>query len=161
MDKAELYNRMDQLGPEAALKHSDGSLKEALWQAVEACWNSIDDVEERGGIIIRDPKTDTYRFIPIHNSNHGQPNAPYLYTADRDMYAKEIIPLMRSGWRHYASFHTHPQFEAYPSFIDMTELFPGFPINYIYSGLKNKLIKYTWIEPHNTNVGLIPEEVEI
>lgn len=152
---------MDELPLEAQYKAFDGTLKGALWEALEGCWNIQEDMEERGGIIIHNKETDIYRFVYLHNSNSGTPIAPVLYTADRGMYAKIVIPLMRAGWRHYASFHTHPQFEAWPSHIDMTELFPGFPINYIYSGSKNKLMKYTWIDPQNLNIGVIPEEVEI
>lgn len=135
------------------------TLEDALTDAVETCWLNINDLEERGGVIIY--RGEEYQFIPLTNSNTGTPIAPGLFTADRFEYAEKIIPLFKEGWRHYASFHTHPQFPPWPSNIDMNELFPGFPINYIYSGLTDKLFKYTWINPKNINEGCVPEEIEL
>ncbi len=140
---------------------SDMTLRNALSSAVERCWGSVDDFEERGGVILRNSKSDTYLFVFLRNANTGTDIAPVLFTADRDEYAELIIPLLRNGYQHYASFHTHPKFQPWPSMIDLNELFPGFPINYIYSGLTERLFKYVWIDPHNTNCGVIPEEVEI
>lgn len=137
------------------------TLEGELQLAINTCWDWVDDLEERGGIILHHKDKDSYCFMPLRNANTGKPNAPVLFTADRAQYAKEIIPMFKSGWKHYASFHTHPQFPPWPSHIDMNELFPGFPINYIYSGLTDKLMKYSWIDPTDLNVGVIPEEINL
>jgi len=133
------------------------SINTALADAVDQCWNQVTDLEERGGVILHHPDRDEYVFIALRNSNTGTAIAPVLFTADRDEYAEIIIPLFKLGWKSYASFHTHPQFSPYPSSIDMNDLFPGFYINYIYSGTQDKLIKYTWVDPQQLECGLIPE----
>lgn len=106
-------------------------LQEALFEATKECNH---EVEEEGGIIIHDPSTpNSFEFIKITNQNAGTKIAPVLWTADRQEYADKIIPRFAKGMRHYASFHTHPRFLPIPSNVDLTQLFPGFSINYIYS----------------------------
>lgn len=137
-----------------------GKLDGALMDAIDCCWNELDDkdVEEHGGIILFH-KEYGYIFIKLRNENAGTDIAPGLFTADREDYAEQIIPMFSVGWRHYASFHTHPQFLPYPSSIDMNTLFPGFPINYIFSGLTGELMKYTWKDPKRLDEGVIPERI--
>lgn len=134
------------------------SLATALEEAVQTCSKERHDVEEDGGIILC--KDDMYIFFPIRNSNTGTPIAPVLYSADRDVYAKTILPMFKDGWRQYASFHTHPQFTPYPSHIDMTQLFKGFLTNYIYSGVYDKLMRYEWYNPHDFTEGMQITEIE-
>lgn len=136
-----------------------GSIEMALDDAVTLCWKTRKDFEEAGGIILfKEP--DEYLFIPVTNSNTGTDEAPVLYSADRNEYAKYVIPMFKWGYKQYASFHTHPQFLPNPSSIDMTVLFPGFPINYIYSGLTNRIVKFTWVDPKDLSLGVNAEEVE-
>ena len=106
-------------------------LQEALFEATKSCNNAV---EEEGGIILHNPSIpDEFEFIKLRNQNTGTEIAPVLWTADRQEYAEKIIPKIMKGMRHYASFHTHPRFLPIPSRIDLNELFPGFPTNYIYS----------------------------
>ena len=125
-------------------------LKSALADAVHICWEEVDNLEEHGGIIMHQPKTDAYGFVQLRNQNAGTELGPVLWTADRDEYAKHVIPMFKEGWQHYASFHTHPQFYPWPSDEDMNVLFPGFPINYIFSGLTNYVVKY-WVQDTANN----------
>ena len=137
------------------------TLSGELWFAIEGCWNTVEDMEERGGLVMRFGDEEKYIFVPLRNANTGTPIAPVLFTADRDEYAKIILPMFKRGWRQYASFHTHPQFAPYPSHIDMTRLFKGFLVNYIYSGTQNKLMRYEWYNPHDFSEGVQIEEVEV
>lgn len=115
-------------------------LAEALEDAI--AWVTLDDTdEERGGVIVvagEHPK-NRFRFIPLRNYNEGTDTAKVLWTADRMEYGKIVCPMFRKGWRQYASFHSHPRFPAMPSHTDLTKLFPGFGINYIYSCTDHQL----------------------
>lgn len=114
-------------------------IEAVLLEAVGACRHRI---EEEGGVILYNAAEDSYRYEKLRNSNTGTPIAPVLWTADRYEYAEKVIPTFSKGWKHYASFHTHPQFIPYPSSIDYSELFPGFPINYIYSPATQEITQW-------------------
>jgi hypothetical protein len=122
------------------------TLNNILDEAIGLCTSNDD---EQGGVILSKVggegpygKRIDYQFVHLRNANTGLPLAKSLWTADRNEYAKKVIPLFKDGWRHFASFHTHPKWPAIPSKIDLTELFPGFPINYIYSGIDNDLGRF-------------------
>jgi hypothetical protein len=120
------------------------TLAQSLEQAVEQCGEGL---EEQGGIIMI-TKTEPYDyiFVKLANENSGTPQARSLWTADRQAYASLIIPLFKSGYKQYASFHTHPQWPAVPSHIDYRDLFPGFAKNYIYSGVSKEINRFDLIE---------------
>ncbi len=117
----------------------------SLFIAIEACWNSlyIDDLDEHGGLIMLAPD-GKYHFIYLYNQNAGTAIGPGLWTASQDEFAEKIIPLLRKGWKQHATFHTHPQFMANPSYIDLTELFRTTPVNYIYSPVEKVVRGFTW-----------------
>lgn len=116
------------------------TLKASLLKALETC---AVDHEEHGGIILF--KNPEYEFVKLTNLNTGTEVATALWTADRDEYCKLIIPkITKEGWKQYASFHIHPAFSANPSIIDLTQLFLGFPINYIYSKRDKQLMEYRY-----------------
>lgn len=142
-------------------KKTSDTLNEALSDAIEICWNSIDDLEERGGIIMFHSKDNKYQFVELYNENHNTSIAPFLFTADRKDYAAKIIPMFKQGWVHYASFHTHPQFAAIPSSEDNGVLFPGFPINYIYSCVGNVLKRFEWLDGNDLSHGYSATTVRI
>lgn len=116
------------------------TLNQTVLTAVMACNNP--DLEEEGGIILRNTETGEYQFIKLTNINTGQPLAAVLWTANREEYAKQVIPLFKDGWQHAASFHTHPNFPPFPSGIDLFNLFPGFPLNFIYSPKYDAVVGY-------------------
>lgn len=125
-------------------------LLNALLQAAKECNNPV---EEEGGVILHLPAIahnkfsspeDEYVFLKITNANAGTPVAPVLWTADRGEYAVKVIPRFASGWKQVASFHTHPSFLPFPSSIDTNQLFPGFPVNYIYSPLYKSIAAYNY-----------------
>jgi hypothetical protein len=107
-----------------------------LLKAVNLCNNP--DLEEEGGVILQ--RGNEFKFIKLTNTNTGLPIAPVLWTADRMEYAKQVLPLFREGWTQAASFHTHPCFLPLPSGIDMFQLFPGFPLNFIYAPMHNIIV---------------------
>lgn len=112
-------------------------LIEVIHDATQQC---RDEIEEEGGIIIHNPSVeDSYEFIKLTNQNTGKALAPVLWTADQQEYADKILPRVMKGERHFASFHTHPRFLAIPSTIDLSQLFPGFSINMIYSQTTNRI----------------------
>lgn len=112
------------------------TLKQVLKRAVKEC---AIDLEEHGGIILVDKTGHNFEFVYINNVNTGQSLAQHLWTGNGVEFAELIIPQVRKGWKIYASFHTHPQFRAFPSNIDITQLFRGFPLNYIYSNRDREL----------------------
>lgn len=130
--KNEVYHNLHQLDEE-----HNRSIVGALEAAVNECSETI---EEEGGVIL--VKGDDYCYYKLRNQNTGTSIAPVLWTADRDEYAKNVIPAYAKGWRHYASFHTHPQFLPLPSGIDYDVLFPGFPVNYIYSPVTQEITQW-------------------
>ena len=113
-------------------------MKNALLSAVNLCNNP--DQEEEGGVILQ--KGDEFRFIKLTNTNTGKPLAPVLWTADRNEYATQVLPLFKDGWTQSASFHTHPCFLPLPSGIDLFQLFPGFPLNFIYAPMHDVVVGY-------------------
>jgi len=98
---------------------------------VDGINQSRDPFEERGGVILE--KYGDYEFKLIKNIHTDTPVAYGLYEADRNEFGEFIIPLMTSGWKLFASFHTHPTFSATPSALDLAKLFQGFKHNVIYS----------------------------
>ena len=134
-----------------------GTLDWALAIAKNYCWDHLEegDLEEHGGIILK--QGDKYDFVYLNNANSGTDIANGLFTADRKEHGSKVIVRFKEGWKQYASYHTHPQFLPYPSYIDMTQLFTGFKHNYIFSGLTGETMKYTWLDD---NTALIPELVE-
>lgn len=122
------------------------NLEDTLLEATKQCSH---EVEEEGGVILYNTTLDSYDFIKLRNQNEGTSIAPVLWTADRDEYAKFVIPLYSKGWKHYASFHTHPRFIPRPSSIDINVLFPGFPINYIYSRVIQEITQWN-VDKDNT-----------
>jgi hypothetical protein len=139
------------------------TLEDALQTGVSLCWTTLDadNLDEHGGVILHHTDSDAYKFVLLTNDNAGTELGPVLFTANRDEHMQSVIATFSKGWLPYASFHTHPQFPPWPSFIDMNELFPGFQTNYIFSGLTNEIMKYTWIDPKNLNGGLLPEHIEL
>ena len=117
------------------------NLEKVLKQAVIECSS---EYEEEGGIIMYLAKDDAYKYIKLSNTNTNTPIAPVLWTADRDEYAKQVIPLFKEGWRQFASFHTHPQFIPYPSSIDLRDLFPGFSTNFIFSQSTQEITRWDY-----------------
>jgi len=117
--------------------------------------------EEVGGVILQrkgwkstvyytSPRADYSRntldfiWVPLHNQHTGTPTAHGLFEATQEEFTKKAIPLLRDGWKRYATFHTHPSFSYHPSHTDLTELFKSYHINYIYSIPENCVAKYTW-----------------
>jgi len=100
-------------------------------EAMASCISSGGD-EEEGGVILQNG--EEYQFIRIRNENTGTPIAGGLYTMDKGEYGSKVLGLTEhTGWIEFASFHTHPNgCRAYPSSIDLKQLFTGFPINFIY-----------------------------
>lgn len=123
------------------------TIEDVLLKATKECNH---DLEEEGGIILRNKELDDYEFVKVRNDNEGSEIAPVLWTADRFEYAKKIIPMLAS-WRHYASFHTHPKFPPIPSSIDLGTLFPGFPINFIYSQALKEISEWHTSEDNHTS----------
>lgn len=123
------------------------TLEQVLGHAVKEC---KDAKEEEGGVIIRH-SDDHYQFIKLRNQNTGTEIAPVLWTADRNEYAQKVMPLFFKGWRQFASFHTHPQFLPFPSNIDLTQLFPGFSIDYIYSQKTREITKWSYTPGEDKN----------
>jgi proteasome lid subunit RPN8/RPN11 len=100
----------------------------AIVDAIGECDHQF---EEKGGVILE--KYGDYRFIKLTNSHEGTAVAYGLYEADRNQFGEKVIPLMSDGWKLFSSFHTHPQFPAVPSSLDLAKLFQGFKHNVIFS----------------------------
>ncbi len=119
------------------------SLKTALAQAI--CYGEDFKDREGGGVLMVDRETnESFSFIPITNSMAATNRDKYLYVADKDEYGKKVIPLIIScQFKPFASFHTHPgNCSTDPSYTDVSKLFMGFPINYIYSPTRKQLSCY-------------------
>ncbi len=119
------------------------TLNETLSDAATECSHPI---EEEGGIILYNKEQDEYQFIKLTNQNKGTQMANVLWTADRYEYADLVMPMFAHGWRHYASFHTHPRFPALPSGIDLNVLFPGFPVNFIFGKLNDEISQWNVVD---------------
>lgn len=124
------------------MANNEDTIDTALDQARAACTTNM---EEQGGVIVRKPE-GIFKFIKIENAFAGQPQANTLWLADREEYAEKVIPLFNDGWKNYASYHTHPRWPAQPSSIDLKDLFPGFPVNYIHSSLEDETNRFELID---------------
>lgn len=117
------------------------SLKEAIQCAKNEC-SSLS--EEEGGVIVS--KDLDYEFIKLRNQHTGNAIASGFYEADREEYGQKVIAKFEAGFKNFASFHTHPTgFRAYPSTIDLTRLFNGFPDNFIWSPSFDEIRWYSYI----------------
>lgn len=133
------------------------NLLDELQKAIATCTG----VEERGGVILYHPEKDLYEFVEVRNANAGTETAKVLWTGDREEHAKKVIARFREGWRQHGSFHTHPEFPAHPSGIDMSQLFPGFKVNYIYSISDQELVRFTWLNETTIKAQLIMKNNQI
>jgi hypothetical protein len=107
-------------------------LPDALRQCVIAMPDKLTSpVEEAGGVILS--KGDEFKFIRLANKHTGTVIARVLYEVDPWEYGDKVLPILFDGWFNHSSIHTHPQFQAFPSDIDIYRLFPGFGMNFIYS----------------------------
>lgn len=121
----------------------DEDLKVVLKEAITICkWNG----EEEGGFILK--KDSGYKFVKIDNGYSGQLCAAGLYIATPEQYGLKVITLQnKEGYIPSASFHTHPDgCGAWPSSIDLKNIFRGFPINFIYAPSKNELVMYNSVK---------------
>lgn len=126
-------------GPKTAADLGD-SLHAALKLAVDTCLG-ID--EEEGGFIVR--RGEEYQFHRIINSHTGTPTAIGLYEPNRQEYGDKVIGSYGKGFQNFGSFHTHPtNFPARPSITDLTRLFNGQPVNFIWSPSLRELKQYTF-----------------
>lgn len=114
------------------------SLINQLTNAIQECQNLK---EEEGGIILR--KENEFSFVKITNNLSGLPIAQGLWEAERNEFAQKVLSKYKLGWRVYASLHTHPIFLPIPSALDLSELFRGFPINFIYSKKYKKITEWS------------------
>lgn len=116
------------------------SLAGALRQAVMEC---IGEHEEEGGFIVK--RLPDYQFFRVTNVNTGTPSAAGLYEPVRQEYGEKVIGSYGKGFQNFASFHTHPtNYPARPSFTDLTRLFNGQPVNFIWSPSLRQLKQYTF-----------------
>lgn len=107
-------------------------LPDALRQLVISLQEELTSpVEEAGGVILS--KGDEFKFIRLANKNSGNCIARVLYEVNPYEYGEKVIPVLMEGWFNHSSIHTHPQFQAFPSNIDIAQLFPSFGMNFIYS----------------------------
>lgn len=107
-------------------------LPDALRQCVIALRDELTSpIEEVGGVILS--KGDEFKFILLSNKHTGDTIARVLYEVDPSEYGEKVMPALLDGWFNHSSVHTHPQFQAFPSDIDIKWLFPGFGMNFIYS----------------------------
>lgn len=115
---------------------------EVLAIAVDS-FTGQDNDEEEGGFILHNKLLNQYKYKLIKNQNTNTPVARVLWTADQYQFAKEILGEIKNGWMPVASIHTHPRFPALPSAVDLSELFLGFPTNYIYSPVSQLISKWS------------------
>lgn len=108
-------------------------------QAAEECSHPL---EEEGGVILS--RDDEYCFVKITNIHQGTDTAVALYEAERNELGRCVFDKYRDGWQLFASFHTHPQFAPYPSYIDLDTLFQGFAHNVIFAPLHKTFSYSTW-----------------
>lgn len=118
----------------------EGSLKDALQRAMTEC---VGDREEEGGVIV--VNGENYEFIKLRNQHTGTATAVALFDGDRQEYGEKVISKFDAGYKNFASFHTHPTgCGARPSHTDLTRLFTGFPVNFIWSPSLKELCRYDW-----------------
>lgn len=119
-----------------------GSLGEILHQAIFECPG---EHEEEGGFIV--VNNGKYEFIKIRNQHTGEPCAVGFYEADQHEYGEKVVGKLLSGYKNFASFHTHPTgCRAFPSSIDLTRLFNGAKTNFIWSPSLNELNQYDHLD---------------
>ena len=120
------------------------TLPPALQAAVDEARAQCPGVdEEEGGLIL--VKDDVYKFVKLRNKHTGETVAVGFIEFDPAEYGEKIISLFNDGWRNHSSFHTHPTgCRALPSMIDLTRLFNGFPVNYIWSPSREELSEFTY-----------------
>jgi hypothetical protein len=127
-----------------------GALGVSRCEALRLAINQCPGVEEEeGGFLIS--RDDEIEFHKIVNKYSGTPTARGLYEPDRIEYGNKIIAAYSKGFINYASFHTHPTLcPAKPSQTDLTRLFNGQPVNFIWSPSVRELNMFTFV---NTTVG--------
>lgn len=108
--------------------------------------------EEAGGIILHKPDTDEFEFVFLDNANAGKPIAPSLFTAIPRQYIERVASRFKDGWRQFGSYHTHPAFTPYASEIDRTQLFTGFPTNFIYAPRFDAIFRYSLKSDGSLNI---------
>lgn len=124
------------------------SLVEALRQALQECKG---ENEEEGGFLVK-KDDDTVQFFKITNAHSGTLTARGLFEPDRAEYGEKVIASYGQGFKNFASFHTHPtNYPAYPSGTDVTRLFNGQPINFIWSPSLKDLRVYTYLGRKETS----------
>ena len=117
----------------------DKNFARVVLQASDECPHPF---EEEGGVIFS--RDNEYCFAKINNIHQGTDTAIALYEAEKNELGKCVFDKYKDGWVMFASFHTHPQFAPYPSYIDLDTLFQGFKHNVIYAPLHEKFSYSTW-----------------
>lgn len=117
----------------------DKNFARAVLRASDECPHPF---EEEGGVIFS--RGNEYCFKKISNIHQGTDTAVALYEAEKNELGKCVFDKYKDGWTMFASFHTHPQFAPYPSYIDLDTLFQGFEHNVIYAPLYEKFSYSTW-----------------
>lgn len=73
------------------------------------------------------------RFIPVVNTVPAPMSGGLYEPSDEDM--AKVFGFCDEGWDWVASVHSHPTFSAFPSNIDLRDLFPNQRVNAIWSFL--------------------------
>lgn len=125
------------------------TLNEALAAAVS--YADPHPEKEVGGFILKKKNTaDEYVFVPVENKYINKPEEVGLYSPNPKLYGSLVVSLLLDGFENFASFHSHPLgCSTRPSVTDLSKLFKGFPVNYIYSAEFKHLAQYTFT-PGNT-----------
>lgn len=132
-------------GPLTAADLGD-SLHAALKLAVSTC---LGVNEEEGGFIVR--KGDEYQFHGVTNRHTGTETAVVLYEPVAQEYGDKVIVSYGQGYQNFGSFHTHPTgCPARPSMTDLTRLFNGQPVNFIWSPSLREMKKYTFVSANES-----------
>jgi proteasome lid subunit RPN8/RPN11 len=121
------------------MNYMSKALASELIKASEICKHRV---EEEGGLILN--RGDEFVFVPVQNIYKGTPTAAGLYETEQSDFTGKVFPLLKEGWKFYASFHTHPSFSPNPSGLDLNVLFQGFKHNYIYAPRPETFSYTTW-----------------
>lgn len=121
------------------MNYMSKALASELLKAAEICKHRV---EEEGGLILN--RGDEFVFVPVQNIYKGTPTAAGLYETEQSDFTGKVFPLLKEGWKFYASFHTHPSFSPNPSELDLNVLFQGFKHNYIYAPRPENFSYTTW-----------------
>lgn len=133
------------------LQNINLKLAHEIGKASSVCGQSA---EEEGGIILE--KDGEYQFVKVKNKNSGESIAEGLYETDIEDLQKNVFPMVKTGWKFYASFHTHPSFSATPSRLDLEKLFNGFKYNVIFAS-QQKVFSYSeWLPDDRMFIYYIP-----